>query len=96
MSLRQKIRKSNLNSRGAYKVSRHTSTRNQTPHTWTQPTIQQIYSSVYYNLSIWFIGECGFKIEGVSTSDEGIWILRMSSSGAAYTYAEFNVTVIRK
>jgi hypothetical protein len=46
--------------------------------------------------SIWFIDECGLKIEGVSTSDEKVLKLRMSSRGAAYTYAEFNVTVIRK
>jgi len=38
--------------------------------------------------------ECGFKIEGVSTSDRYFRRLRMSSSGAAYTFAVFTVTVI--
>ncbi|GFG31858.1 hypothetical protein Cfor_09172, partial [Coptotermes formosanus] len=38
--------------------------------------------------------ECGFKVEGVATSDSGNWTLRMSSSGGAYTFAEFAVTVI--
>jgi len=38
--------------------------------------------------------ECGFRIENVSTSDPHFWKLRMSSSDAAYTYAEFVVNVI--
>jgi hypothetical protein len=46
--------------------------------------------------SIWFIDECGFKIEDVSTNDTFPWRLQMSSSGAAYTYALFDVTIIRK
>jgi len=55
------------------------------------------YILILFNeTSIWFIDECGFEIEGVSTSDDYISILRMSSSGAAFTYAQFNVTVIRK
>ena len=101
MSLRQKIRKSKLNPRGAYKVSRHTCTRNQTPPTHGHSLkynrfIVRCIIILLNETSIWFIDECGFKIEGVSTSDQGVWILQMSSSGAAYTYAEFHVTVIRK
>jgi hypothetical protein len=67
-------------------------------HTHTQPTIQQVqYFLILLNeTSIWFLDECGFKIEGVSTSDENVWILRMSNNDANNWFAEFTITVISK